>query len=416
MCNLKNHKGRLTSHLVMYLSRMGSQFHHVLLHPRFGRFSKQREKSNRTLSVQSASARTKTRNLSAAGILVFTMLIAACGTEDSTNTDFSTPINRTLTGTVAVGLPVKGAITIIDTDGKTLDAQSNTNGTYTANLGGRPGPYLIRVEPDDNNFPVLYSYATSSGVANITPFTTLALFLAYQSDFADSFDSWATIHAGWKRADFEQARSTINANFSTELQNAGVNPVAYDFFTVPFEANQTGIDAFLDNYSVSFDYGAGTYNITDNSGQPVIFNENIDTANYYIGASFLPEDAANWKLTWTPQFDGQQGTPIVSYPGNNIPWSEERFNEIFWENLASIPSQVTICKESPTVSCNISVQVTQLDTNYDVIGNGEIGTIVTGGGTYNWNMSGWYQPDGQPRQTIEKSTSWSFSWSWERIS
>jgi hypothetical protein len=321
-----------------------------------------------------------------------------------------------LTGTTAVGVPVEGAITIIDADGKTLGAQSNTSGAYAVNLGGRPGPYLIRVEPNDSSLPALYSYATSPGVTNITPFTTLGLFLAYKADLADSFRNWAIIHSNWERADFEQARAKINANFATALQNAGVNPLVYDFFTAPFKADQTGIDAFLDDYNVSIDYNAKTYDITDSSGQSVDFNESIDTASYYIGARFLPDDTAEWKLTWTPTFDGQPDTAVISYPGNNIPWSEERFNEIFWKKLAEIPTLVTTCKDSPSISCNISVQVTQLDTSYDVIGNGEIGTIVSGGGTYNWKMSGWHKLDGQPRQNIDKSFAWSFSWRWERIS
>jgi len=414
MFNSKNHKGRLMSHLVIYLSRTSSRFFHMGAHTLFGRSTERFARSNQTWPTPS---HTKTRTLPAMGTLLFATLLTACGIEqnelDSDLTALS--IDRTLTGTVAVGKPVKGDVIIIDADGEKLDTQSDTTGTYAVNLGGRPGPYLIRFEPDDSTFPALYSYATNAGVTNITPFTTLALFLAYEGDFADSFDDWAEIHANWKLTALEQARAKINANFVTELQNSGADPVVYDFFTVPFKADQTGIDAFLDNYNVSFDYGANDYTITDTSGQPVPFNENIDTTNYYIGARFIPEDAANWKLTWTPVIDGQQGRTVVSYPGNNIPWSEERFNEIFWDKLASTPTQITMCEESPNVSCEFRVQVTKLNTSYDVIGNGEIGTIVKGSGTHNWNMRGWFQPNGQQRINIDKSVSWSFSWSWERI-
>ncbi len=421
MFNSQNHKGRLISHLAIYLSRMSFQLYRTLLHTLYGHSSQQHAKGNQNTPARPAFTDIRTGNMPTVSILLFAMLLTACGAEESSNhnldSSLSTPINRILTGTVAVGLPVKGAIIIIDTDGKTLNTQSNTNGTYSVNLDGRPGPYLIRVEPDDSNLPALYSYATGSGVTNITPFTTLALFLAYQGDFADSFNDWAAIHSNWSRIDLEQAHAKINANFATDLQNAGVDPVVYDFFTVPFEANQTGIDAFLDGYTVAFDYNAKAYDITDSSGQPVAFNENISTANYYIGARFLPEDATNWKLTWTPEFNGQPGATMVSYhSGNNIPWSEERFNEVFWTTLTETPSQTPICREGPNTSCNIDIRVTRLNTNYDVIGNGEIGTIVRGSGTYNWNMNGWYQQNGQPRQNINISTSHSFSWNWERIS
>ena len=421
MCHSKNHKGYLISRLVIYLSRMGFQLYHVLLQTLFGHSSTQPEKNKHQLpSMRSISTRSKTGSLSTVSILLFAMFLTACESDSNDHHDpdyrLSTPINRTLIGTAAVGMPVKGDIFVIGTDGKTLNTQSNINGKYSVNLGGQPGPYLVRVEPDDNSLPALYSYATSSGVTNITPFTTLALFLAYPNDFPNSFNNWATLHSNWNPTNLKQARAKINANFATQLQNSGVDPIVYDFFTVPFEANQTGIDAFLDNYNVSFDYDAKTYNITNSSGQPVAFNEHINTAHYYIGARFLPENTAKWKLTWIPEFDGQQGTAIVSYPGNNVPWSEEQFNAIFWDKLVETPSQVTRCNENSNIECNISVLVTHLDTHYDVIGNGGVGTIVRGNGTYNWNMNGWYQQDGQSRQNIDKSTAWFFSWSWERIS
>jgi len=420
MFNSKIYKGRLISHLVIYLSRMRSHFYHMLSHSLFEYCPQQFVKSNRNTSTQATSVYTKTGSLPVVTIILFAMLLTACGAEETTDHDLdsslSIPINRMLTGTVAVGLPVKGDVIIIDTDGNTLNTQSDKNGTYVISLDGRPGPYLIRVEPDDSNFPTLYSYATDSGVTNITPFTTLALFLAYEGDFADSFNDWATIHSNWSRIDLEQAHAKINANFSTELQNSGVDPVVYDFFTVPFEANQTGIDAFFDSYNVSFDYNARTYDITDSSGQPVAFNENIDTTDYYIGARFIPEDASNWELTWTPEFNGQQGATMVSYhSGNNIPWSKERFNEIFWETLATTPSQTIICNENPNIFCNIDTRVTQLNTHYDVIGNGEIGTIIKGSGIYHSTMNGWFQQNGQSRQNINQSASHSFSWNWERI-
>ena len=293
------------------------------LHTLFRCFSKQHVKNNLGIPIKPIFIRTKTKELSVAGIVLFTMLITACGVEDTTDhnleSNLSTPINRMLTGTVAIGLPIKGDIAIIDTNGKTLNTQSDADGTYAVNLGGKPGPYLIRVKPDNSRLPTLYSYATSSGVANITPFTTLALFLTYQGELADSFTGWATMHANWSRTDLEKSHAKINANFATELQNFGANPLLYDFFTVPFEANQTGIDAFLDGYNISFDHSAKKYGITDSSGQPVAFNENIDTTDYYIGARFLPDDTADWKLTWTPEFNGQQGKTIVSYPGTKQP-------------------------------------------------------------------------------------------------
>jgi hypothetical protein len=295
---------------------------------------------------------------------------------------------------------------------------SNANGAYSVNLEGRRGPYLIRIVPDDASLPIMYSYATGSGVANITPFTTLALFLAYRINLEAAFSAWTTTVSNWSRADLEQALAKINANFETDLLNAGVDPTLYDFFTASFNADQTGIDAFLENYNVSIDFNNNSYDITDSSSQPVTFDENIDTTGYYIGAWFVPEGTAQWQLTYTYNINGVESTltyPIL-YSGNDIPWNQDRFNETFWNNLANYESQTITCDESPNVQCNITYEVTRLESNYEVIGNGEVGTVVTASAAYSWSMNGYIQYTGQPRQDIDYSYSWSFSWSWERMS
>jgi hypothetical protein len=365
----------------------------------------------------------KTRFVSLFFIFLFLVLITACGgggdgtPEDGSENPNPSTINRPLSGTVAMGAPVEGTITIVDADGNTFSAQSDANGDYTVNLEGRSGPYLIRVEPNDSNLPIMYSYATSSGIANITPFTTLALFLAHKMDLEDAFIDWTTTASGWKRAQLEQALAKINANFSTGIQNAGADPTIYDFFTVPFDANQTGMDAFLENYNVSVDFGSLTYDISDSSGQAVAFNENIDTTGYYIGAAFIPDDAALWTFTLTYIIDDQENT--VTYPNvssNSIPWSEERFNEIFWNGLAGSNAQTFNCDDYENVDCSITWQVTKLEAKYNVEGNGEIGTEVTGEASYNWSMTGYIEYPDQPRQDIDESHTWTYSWKWKRTS
>jgi len=374
----------------------------------------------------------KTRFVSYLVVLLFLVLLTACGgggdgpgdpdPNGGGNTKNPPPppatkINRQLSGTVAVGAPVAGTITIIDAKGNTLSVESDANGTYSVNLGGQLGPYLIRVEPNDSSLPVMYSYATGSGVANITPFTMLALYLAYRTDLQTAFDNWAS-NSTWKRADLEQALAKVNANFETGLLNAGVDPKVYDFFTEPFNADQTGIDAFLENYNVSIDFNNNSYEITDSSSQPVVFNENIDTAGYYIGAWFVPEGTAQWQFTYTYNINGTESTityPVL-YSSDDIPWNKDRFNETFWKNLADNESQTYTCEDSPNVQCNIVWEVTRLESNYEVIGNGEVGTIVQADASYSWSMTGYIQYTGQPRQDINYSYSWTFSWSWERVS
>jgi len=358
-------------------------------------------------------------------ILLFAGLMTACGGGDDDGDDPTNPgnpttplITRTLTGTAAVGAPIAGRITIIDANGVSFTTDSDATGVYSVNLGEHPGPYLIRIVPNDSNMATQYSYATSSGVTNITQFTSLALLLAYQINLADAFNNWVTTLSTWNRATLEQALATINANFAGALNTAGVDPLVYDFFKVPFAADQMGIDAFLDTYTVAIN--GTTYTITDNSDQqPEPFVENIDTSGYFIGALFIPDGAAAWTLTLSSSVDGvgSTGNP-VTYPTNSIPWNEERFNEIFLDSYPDTSTQVSVCPDEPLISCNITAQISQFDTNYTVVGDGAPGTTVTGSFTFGYSVTGWYAVTGIPgsRVDIDETTTWSWTWTWERIS
>jgi len=371
--------------------------------------------------LHSTSDRTKLRALTVFCTMFFSVILSACiDTKDKDNERNQNPrvessIIRNLSGTVAVGAPAVGTVTVIDADGNTQSSQSDASGNYTINLADMSGPYLIRAVPADSALPEMYSFATGAGIANVTPFTQLALFLAYRTSLQTAFDSWSTLSANWKRADLEDALAQINANFHDALLNAGVDPNTYDFFTTPFAADHSGIDAFLDGYSVSVDSSGNTYEITDTSGQAVTFDENVDTTDYYIGASFIPDNSALWSYTITTISDGRESTSTQDgWPGYLIPWNLERFNEYYWSALSAIPKEVSTCENNPQANCSISFEVTQLESSYDVIGNGEIGTRVTATGAYSWRISGWYQYSVLPRQDIDETHSWSYTWVWER--
>ena len=361
-------------------------------------------------------------------VIPLVLMLFACGGNDlSPKVDSQLPkvdppsstVNRQLSGTVAVGAPVEATLTIIDREGDTLVVDSDAEGRYSINLEARPGPYLIRIEPKDSSLPVMYSYASGAGVANATPFTTLALVLAYQSSLTAAFSDWKIQADNWQRADLERALAMINANFDSELQAiAAVDPRRFDFFTTEFVADSSGIDAFLDAFTPEVDPATTAYSIRDSSGQRVAFDESVDTTGYYIGAGFVPADTALWELTWTMNTNGQ-GTPItlpVWLPNDEIPWRREQFDELYWDQLSQLGSStVTDCSDDPSVSCNIVVTVSRLESNYDITGNGEVGTLITASVGYDWRISGWVKSGGI-QQAIDQSYNWALSWCWERKS
>jgi len=352
-------------------------------------------------------------------VIPLMLMLFACGGGDSDPSPRVDPplstVDRQLSGIVAVGAPVEATLTIIDREGDTLVVDSDAEGRYSINLAARPGPYLIRIEPKDIRLPVMYSYASGAGVANATPFTTLALVLAYRSDLTKAFANWKTIASVWQRSDLEQALARINANFVSELQAiAGVDPLRFDFFTTAFVANSSGIDAFLDAFTPEVDPSAATYTIRNNSsGAMVAFNESVDTTGYF-------EDTALWEISWTTNINGQTTSftvPVSGWlPSDEIPWRREQFDELYWDNLFQLGSStINDCKDDPDVSCNIVMTVSRLDSNYDISGNGEVGTLITGSVSYDWRITGWVESSGV-RRTIDQSHNWGFGWSWERKS
>ena len=137
----------------------------------------------------------------------------------------------------------------------------------------------------------------------------------------------------------------------------------------------------------------------------------------YSKSTCKKDDTALWTFTLTYIIDGEEKTvTLPNVSSNSIPWSKERFNEIFWNGLANSETKTINCDSDPNVDCNITWQVTQLEAKYDVVGNGEIGTVVTGEATYNWSITGYIQYTNQPRQDINESHSWTYSWKWERVS
>ncbi|VAW85039.1 hypothetical protein MNBD_GAMMA17-309 [hydrothermal vent metagenome] len=358
-------------------------------------------------------------------VMLATLLLVACidGEDDSPSGNqvvdppATTGVAMTLEGTVAVGAPVAAVLTIVDRRGNTLVVESNASGEYSVNLEGRPGPFLIRVVPKDSSLAVMYSFASGSGVANATPFTTLALFLAFGNGLEAAFNDWASSAGSWDRRDLEQALAVINANFDEELSGiAAVDPLRFDFFTTPFAADSTGIDRFLDGFTVSVDLSGDTYVIRDSSGSKIPLDRDISTEGYFIGALFIPHEGGTWEFSLNTTINGDTTSNTFEVPTEVVPWREEHLLPTFWPVYDSLlrAENLTNCEDEPEVQCDIRITLTRFDRSFDVIGGGGVGTLVTGAFSVSWLVSGWFDAVGAPRQTINEPVDMSVSWRWFR--
>lgn len=99
----------------------------------------------------------------------------------------------TVSGVAATGAPIVGTVTLKDKSGAIRGPVStDSNGNFSIDVSGLSAPFILKAEwglaPD-----TLFSVATTSGMANITPITHLALQLAANSNPADVFGGRDTI-------------------------------------------------------------------------------------------------------------------------------------------------------------------------------------------------------------------------------
>ena len=219
--------------------------------------------------------------------LVVSTVLVACSSSSSG------PAVVNLTGTAATGAAFVGTLNILDSTGENIDnIPVEIDGTFTVDVGVLTPPLMLQAVPSDPAEATLYSYisadditpGTTSARVNITPLTSLSMFIATgvntQAELDSYFSSWSTNSGTFSDADLLDAQATINANLQTQFGNNGVDHTTYDFFGTAFSADGTGIDAVLDaidvDLSSGIDVGVG--------GSPgFMFDDMIDTTGIDIG-------------------------------------------------------------------------------------------------------------------------------------
>ncbi len=227
--------------------------------------------------------RSKSMLLCLLSILVF--LLAACG---STNTDkLDTAINNviddaadvinsididpedividniepvlTVSGVAATGAPITGNVYLKDITGIILGPQEiAADGSFHFDVTGLTPPYHLYSEDIQGN--KLFSIAMGPGIANINPFTNLAIAIAdCLTDPAEAYNNPAIYLKDITV--INQAINDIMEILDPILDSfgaAGINP-----FTDPFIANHTGLDRVLDFLDIDVDTVNGVVTFTD---------------------------------------------------------------------------------------------------------------------------------------------------------
>lgn len=304
------------------------------------------------------------------------MALVACGGDGASISATS------IHGTVASGAGLEATIVVVDSGGDQAETSSDADGKYSVEMAGKSGPFIIKATAKSGD-EVHFSYSASFGVANVTELTTLAMTLAKDVDLNDEFSNWNTHSSSWKRSDIEEGIAKVNANFAADLEEQGLDAKKYDFFVEEFETNEKGIDAILKSYVIVVDTETQSVEVKDDADSDVVFNADISTDDYLIGAIFDVAADSQWTLTYTIKVNGV-GEPVsFSLPvsGEDVPYNEPRFLEDGFSLLSDSIFEI----ESEDGSIKLSVL--DYSTNYSSTGDGAVGSTITGSISYKYRIS-----------------------------
>ncbi len=94
-----------------------------------------------------------------------------------------------ITGTAAVGAPVKGIVYIKDAEGATVSGPIDEDGGFSINISGLTAPYIIMADGYVLDKKVtLYSVTSVAGTNNVTPATNTVVAMALGQDPATAYD------------------------------------------------------------------------------------------------------------------------------------------------------------------------------------------------------------------------------------
>ncbi|MDQ8038286.1 MAG: hypothetical protein REI12_12750, partial [Pedobacter sp.] len=102
------------------------------------------------------------------------LLLTACGGGSGGASVISSNTQQ-LSGVAATGAAVRGVVSLKDVASGAMQSTRTDNGSYTFNVTGLAGPFILHVKSDDNTVE-LYSVVRKGGAstrANINPLTTL---------------------------------------------------------------------------------------------------------------------------------------------------------------------------------------------------------------------------------------------------
>jgi hypothetical protein len=200
-----------------------------------------------------------------------------------------------ISGTVATGAPLDTAVvTAVNIQGHSAGPVNvNTDGTYSLFVD-EGAPYLLKAYSEQDDI-TLFSYSAGHATANITPLTSLALFVAagLDSDLDDLYHTWKKNPV--LESDVMTATRMVNANLSDLYTANHVHAGTYNFFETSFTTDGHGIDGVLDDLEIAVDPEASTIDtllsIVISGENNIIFDLYTDISDFSLIDRITPAAA-----------------------------------------------------------------------------------------------------------------------------
>ena len=212
------------------------------------------------------------------GLFVVAFGIAGCGGGGGSNT----PNVTTVSGVAATGAPISGTAYIKDSTGTEKSQVINIDGAFSFVVDGLKAPFLLKAEwtPAGGTKQTLYSFATSTGTANINPIGHLAAISA--AGATDISALYATPDASKL-----QMLATALPTAVSALRTGPLKPLFDQYANIDpikdaFKADHTGFDKLLDTVTVTISQ-SGAVTISNKETGTTIYSStlgNLDSGTF----------------------------------------------------------------------------------------------------------------------------------------
>jgi len=201
--------------------------------------------------------------------------------------------STSLSGTVAVGAPIKGAtVEVFGPQGnRVAQAQTGADGKYQAQIpAGVAGPFVIKATYADES---LYTvHAGQGSVANVSHLTDAVTAMLSPTGAADGFVLNASSLTGLNTDQIQQAVGKLQTAVAPAANLISDLPAGANFMNTPFDANGTGIDRLLDAASVNVTSKQVSGGVATNIGLAFNVSQGINQLNATQFVTFDSTDNA----------------------------------------------------------------------------------------------------------------------------